>query len=1253
MKIFALLLCIPLFGLDGSKTIKNRTTSELTNYPFTIPFWVAPGEIQTFPRPYLTPSSTSVRSAATAWQADVQQRWRDSSSVRTITGVKTGDVVWSKSNNTVISVVVATGGSATVTLNDPVWATQLRKGDALTISGETVDLDLNRTHYVIMDDPVTTTYTVFHVNAQATTARTYNGAGLTIKWIIDDQASGQCRLKSNNHELEVGDTVTIDGVGGITGVNGTRIVSAVSQNEFIVNSACSGEYISGGTVSGPSSGSVRYALVSFVGTVPASGNLKVDVVNSADACHIGDIVSCRAARTTANAMVNDVSWGLQFEASTYVYTGSTATKTVNAKTLLNAWNGTESYCGIRYWLQGPVATQWIIEGCNGANDFGWKPIFSASSAPTTGNSINAVMAADATSFVSAVTPSFEVGSILYFAGSTVNSRTFELMLVTGIDANTISVTRGYLSSTAQSHASGKKFGVLQWENSTDPAWDKAIHPTFVVTHYPGWSGVKVETQWKNGYWDRMAAIWYAPKIKTGAGLVERWSKGVTLHPHKSLGRKVFWDGTDPEYYCEGGAGTDPDNCATTGGGSRAMKYYIDHNKDYLEYSGALPVRTATPNSSIVLDQWNNGHSFPSGYRPGWNGAGTFGDKGDWGVQKLVQATTLGPASPLLYPGEANVNNETIASSNAARDWQSDNSNSADNWKSAEGWWPMMTDALFLGSGFAYDGYEMLFGVKVPGGGGNAMGEAHLPYFWRENADRPLVAGWPDSARDRLVSLHARPAMSTSPGNMYVSSVPSGNDIQGISCYPTHLFAPNSAWLSSTVTYWPCWNGVYINYEPGHLPDYMFIPWLITGDYFWQDALVSKVTYASSLGYVIPNNPGYALGRSAGTRRFGADSNSHIRVTTWPELALVHALQSTPTEPMFGESYNPVRKLLNSYSWDVALKYEGMLYKTDGWASILFPVKFTSSCTGYSASLNSATASDTWRHGYCALSGPNALHYYWAALAPVPVQENDEGSHPEMDWTKAAGLDSMWQAGYLALVMARSYETGNPQFKYARHALGKWAQNAVLNRNTNPYLASQYRTVTKLVSQPEGANLRPQTWAAFLDAWDPPTKNKSSWPSAAPIGYGNKFWVTLALTYGVPGDAVTPGCTPADRPPVGCTMEAAINFMRQTLPDRDPTKSASEGEAGYYDQPRWAPQEPRPFITKLRKSIIGMTANLSWVAPDGEVCKVYLGATPPPTLSDANDSNATAVGRMQSFSGSAAAGYTYRITCGKARTTGVL
>ncbi len=109
-------------------------------------------------------------------------------------------------------------------------------------------------------------------------------------------------------------------------------------------------------------GSVLSAFVSFPVNLSANGQVTVDFVPDANACHLGNQATCEAAALDQNGMANFLSgsWDAEIRG-----TANSITYSAKAKTMLaaGAW---------RYWLRGPVVTRVIVEDIGFTYDFGWQ-----------------------------------------------------------------------------------------------------------------------------------------------------------------------------------------------------------------------------------------------------------------------------------------------------------------------------------------------------------------------------------------------------------------------------------------------------------------------------------------------------------------------------------------------------------------------------------------------------------------------------------------------------------------------------------------------------------------------------------------------------------------------------------------------------------------------------------------------------------------------------------------------------------------
>jgi len=1214
MRFLLALLTLPLLALDNGQMFYNQTASALTSRVVTGHWYLAEGDIPNFPRPYVTPSDTGTRAAATYWQADVKSRWRDSFRTRAITGVRTAPPTFATSAGTLVRIVEDSSDISTVTTSVPHG---FQVGDRILIHGATGDLDLNKDHYVVLSVLTSTTLTI---STQNVSAGPYLNAGLTLRHVIDPNAEGShqtqnlCRIVSPDHRLEVADSVTISGVDGITGVNGTWRVSATSKDEFLINTTCSGAYAGGGAVAGPSFGSVKTVLVSAIVNVPASGSVYVDLVNSADQCHLGDSATCTTAGLDKAGMLafDGGTWDAQLSTTANVKSGSTATITTSARAMLTAWDGTESYCRPRYWQRGPVVTQLILEyACAGEQtyDFGWRIVPGGQLNTTTG----AISSPTQTEIQVVSAANFEVGTRLWFMGA---ATVVEHMTVTAISGNTLTVLRGVDGSTPTTWAAGKYFGTLQWQDATDAA--KSLHPSFALTFNTGWAGVKIETRVENDWWNKQQGIWYAPTLVVGG--VTRFTKPEFKHAARTSWRKVYWTHNNPDVFCEAGSGTDGDDCAGSGGGTRQIVLRVDHNTDYLTYSKAI---LSWPRNSSNAGAYSWWYSLAGG---GFNQS----DMGDFAVTRrlVYNQSASTPIFPLRFLGTGTWGSDSYNVTTAQKDFTNG---------TQEGWpFPRMI-ANWVQTWDQY-GYKLLYGTPLSGGGGNSAVENYIPWAYREDAARgPYVAGWPDSAAGRYLSTHSRPTQATTFDNLHIGAVLPA-DQPKVACAPTPGAAYSSA-INTEASQWPCYHYLYAQgadswlIETAHMNEWSYSAWLFSGDEWYIRTMLEKAAFSAGRSHSLSGG----IGRNLGKIWAWSGQNDHIRNESWGTQSISHALNAVPTELLWGQTSTPERNLLLAQMWDGVMFAEGTQKQTDGWASILYGPLFTTDCTGWSASLNSAISSDRYRFGRCNMGQPNnALGYFPPNVGAVAC---NAGLMPNLDCTVASTEIAHWMLSYSNVVWNRSLDLGFPGYRYAREKLGKLLINATLNRDFSPYLFGFYYGAGKLVA----TGTLPQTWAEWYSEYSASAKAVASWVDVggttySETGYSYRLWSALSF-YTDLVDNTTEGCQPSRRPPVGCTGTQAFQWFRS---NNIVQNVALAQEAKYYLQ-------PRPVIESVRASLSGGTATISWTAPDGGACRVTLN----PTSSLDTGSTATAIGRAQSFSTSAVSGDVYQITCGAARLKGTL
>ncbi len=558
MKLAILFLAaLPLVALDNS-VIHRDNSGGISNGLFFEGRWFARGEIPNYCKPFATPSDTSIRAAISDWQCSVLVRWRDVQSTRAITSARIGSPTWTTAGGTLTNIVVASN-VATMTTST---AHGLSIGSRIVINRTAGDADLERDNFVVHEVVSATVVKFLTRNVAAATYST----GLTAIAALDPMdPPTACRFTSANHDFEKGETVTIAGAvaGGLTGCDGTFTVTGVSQNEFTVNKTGSGTYTPGSaTATGPSVGSVRHALAAYRTSVPNGGSTRVDWVNSTDASSAGNEAATIAAGFDKTEMLA-ATWDATLTTTANVAAGSTAAIATDARTMLTAWSGTESACGPRYWVRGPVLTELILSyRCFGATtyDFGYKPV--------SGSTITQNIVSGQTNFGVADVSTLSIGQRLWFLTSNPSA---EIMTITDIGTDTgdcvgttalcITVTRatGMVNSapSTTTYTSGKAFGVLQWQDASSSY--KVASPSYVLTFAGSWSGVGIHAQVDSTYYGLQAGLWYSAALATTSGT--RLTASEFKHTQRTSWGWNTWDGDDPEFYCKGSAATDPENCA--------------------------------------------------------------------------------------------------------------------------------------------------------------------------------------------------------------------------------------------------------------------------------------------------------------------------------------------------------------------------------------------------------------------------------------------------------------------------------------------------------------------------------------------------------------------------------------------------------------------------------------------------------------------------------------------------------------------
>lgn len=233
---------------------------------------------------------------------------------------------------------------------------------------------------------------------------------------------------------------------------------------------------------------------------------------------------------------------------------------VRARDILSRWDGVENPTGVRYWMRGPIATQVIVEDKSADTpfDFGWK-----TGVPMT------TLGADYNSTALALKTRDADGAVLrQWTFPLYVSVAQEVIRVCSLTGDTLQVCpggRGALGTRAGTLGNYFTIIPLQGYAKAEEIRQRSIHPIFVLTFYPGWDGVKVETILENVWMDRIQDQMYSVRIRPGGEQsAPLYEHGGLVHNYGTRWRKAGWFGAEP------------------------APIRIDHNTPYLIHSRVVP-----------------------------------------------------------------------------------------------------------------------------------------------------------------------------------------------------------------------------------------------------------------------------------------------------------------------------------------------------------------------------------------------------------------------------------------------------------------------------------------------------------------------------------------------------------------------------------------------------------------------------------------------------------------------------------------
>ncbi|MCL4795882.1 MAG: hypothetical protein KJZ84_15080 [Bryobacteraceae bacterium] len=297
-------------------------------------------------------------------------------------------------------------------------------------------------------------------------------------------------------------------------------------------------------------GSLRHALLSFWIELNDRAHAQVDFLP-----HPCDE---DAAGLTKEQMLGfvDGRWDSTLVLNGSLGGGAPLEHRVRARELLARWNGEATPRGVRYWMRGPIATQVIVE--DPAADFGWR------------HELPGVVLRGSVNTAAGVIPTKDTNAnvISKWDYPLLVAMGQEVIRVCGHQGGDLQVCeggRGVLGSTARSHSDGAPVIPDQGWSPAVEDQHKSLHPIFVLTFYPGWDGVKIETIAENVWIDRAQDQHYSARLYIGTDAqTPVWERAALIHYFSARWRKTFWYGQAP------------------------APLRIDHNLPYLIHSRVVP-----------------------------------------------------------------------------------------------------------------------------------------------------------------------------------------------------------------------------------------------------------------------------------------------------------------------------------------------------------------------------------------------------------------------------------------------------------------------------------------------------------------------------------------------------------------------------------------------------------------------------------------------------------------------------------------
>jgi len=286
--------------------------------------------------------------------------------------------------------------------------------------------------------------------------------------------------------------------------------------------------------------------------------------------------------------------------------------------------------------------------------------------------------------------------------------------------------------------------------------------------------------------------------------------------------------------------------------------------------------------------------------------------------------------------------------------------------------------------------------------GDAAVSGYVPIHYRESdLGRRFLKSEPDDAVGRVLSIDARPTFRST--------------AQRQDTRAEDLVVPIG----------PTSNGNWI-VDLAHQPSFAYIPYLITGDWYFLEELYFWASFDVAHG-----NPQVSLSYDRHADWGFINDSEEIRGVAWAMRNLAHAAFAAPDGTL--EKAYFTEKLYN----DIAIR-EGKYNITDG--------SFYEPC--HTSPYNALQETSKWCWGRNTVAGnaDNPLHF---------LEDGSSGLTTGLDTKQVYAGSSPWMLNYNHIVLGHLKELGFPIAKL-QETVAKNLLNQILNPDYNPFLVASYR-----------------------------------------------------------------------------------------------------------------------------------------------------------------------------------------------------